>query len=149
MNFHQDKFRPPHYLLALLIVATALQLWLKPPKLIEATLPAVVLFFGGYFISKSAMMRFVRRETPVRHNEKPTALVTDGPFRYTRNPMYVGVEILLIGLALQAGSWPYLTLPAVMFFILNFIFIPWEERRMEELFKEEYLRYKQKVRRWI
>src|SRR5262245_61820857 len=130
MNLNQQHFRPPHYLIALLVIATALQLLLRPPKLIYALWPGVVLFFGGYAVVKIAFNLFGRRQTAVRHNEKPSALVTDGPFRYTRNPMYVGMEILLVGLALVAGSWPFLAIPVVMFLILNFIFIPWEEKLM-------------------
>jgi len=132
-----------------LVLATALQLLLKPARVIEARYLGAALLIGGFLFMLNAKRLFDRHKTPVRHSEKPSALVTGGPFRFTRNPMYIGVEVLLTGIGLFAGTWPYLCVPVVMFLILQFHFIPWEEKTMENLFKDEYINYKKSVRRWI
>ncbi|HLF18384.1 MAG TPA: isoprenylcysteine carboxylmethyltransferase family protein [Candidatus Omnitrophota bacterium] len=144
-----QKIRPPHYLLACLIMATLLQLYFKPARIIGPFWLGVILFAAGIVIVRSALNLFGKHQTPVRHSEQPAALVTGGLYRFTRNPMYVGMELLMLGLGFMAGTWAYLAIPVVMFLILQIIFIPWEEKRMEELFKEEYIKYRQKVRRWL
>jgi protein-S-isoprenylcysteine O-methyltransferase Ste14 len=75
--------------------------------------------------------------------------VLDGPFRFSRNPMYLGMVTLLIGVAIGLGSaTPWLVIPA-FFFLISKRFIAAEERKMEVEFGAEYLSYRSKVRRWI
>jgi protein-S-isoprenylcysteine O-methyltransferase Ste14 len=81
--------------------------------------------------------------------ERSTALVTDGLFRYTRNPMYLGLTLVLAGVALLLGSLgAWLPIP-VFVAIIQVNFIAGEERFLTELFGEEYLVYKQRTRRWL
>jgi protein-S-isoprenylcysteine O-methyltransferase Ste14 len=76
-------------------------------------------------------------------------LVTDGPFRYTRNPAYLAFAVIYVGIASVANAlWAILLLPATLFVIRRGV-IEREERYLEREFGEEYLSYKARVRRWV
>jgi protein-S-isoprenylcysteine O-methyltransferase Ste14 len=79
------------------------------------------------------------------------SLVTNGPFGYVRNPLYIGNMIMYAGAAVIANVWiPYLILGIVFYFAFQYYFIvKLEEQKLEELFKEEYLKYTQSVRRFL
>ena len=105
----------------------------------------------GLFVAldSSAMQRFRRAGTNVIPFRPTTAIVTSGPYRFTRNPMYVGMACLYAGLALAFGViWALAILPAVLLFIDRQV-IAREERYLEGKFGEEYLAYKRRVRRWV
>lgn len=78
-----------------------------------------------------------------------SALATSGPFKFSRNPMYLSMLIWLTGLALFLGSLSAFLFPILLFLMANFLIIPLEERSMEETFGERYREYKRNVRRWI
>jgi len=92
---------------------------------------------------------FMKYDTPVRHNEKPRHLVTEGIYRYSRNPMYVAGGLIFLGIATLLGTWPFFLAWAAMGLVLDQVFIPWEEKGMEQLFGEDYVNYKKSIRRWI
>jgi protein-S-isoprenylcysteine O-methyltransferase Ste14 len=97
----------------------------------------------------AAMVRFSRAETSMQAGTPVTALVTSGPYRFTRNPMYLGMAFLYAGLALALGViWALAFLPIVLI-VVDRIVIPPEERYLEAKFGDEYCDYKRRVRRWI
>jgi protein-S-isoprenylcysteine O-methyltransferase Ste14 len=75
--------------------------------------------------------------------------VTSGPFRFSRNPMYLGMLSWLIGLAVLLGSLIVFLFPILFFLLANFLVIPLEERDMKRIFKERFIEYKRRVRRWF
>jgi len=76
-------------------------------------------------------------------------LVTTGPFRLTRNPMYAGHVVVLVGVALRAGSWwPLLVAPLCMQATTRLVILP-EEEYLTRRIGEDYRRYQARVRRWI
>jgi protein-S-isoprenylcysteine O-methyltransferase Ste14 len=76
-------------------------------------------------------------------------LVTDGPFRYTRNPAYLSMAMIYAGISSLANAlWAMLLLPATLLVIQRGV-IEREERYLERKFGDEYLRYKAGVRRWV
>lgn len=79
----------------------------------------------------------------------PYKLVIDGPYRYSRNPIYMGVVLLTIGFGLIISSVTILFLSLVLLLVFRYSLIRWEERNLEEKFGEEYILYKKRVRRWI
>jgi protein-S-isoprenylcysteine O-methyltransferase Ste14 len=92
-----------------------------------------------------------RRLVPpsIRTDQPVPRLVTDGPFRYTRNPGYPGLTILYSEIAeLRNALWAILLLPVVVYVIQREV-IGREERYLERTFGEEYLAYKARVRRWV
>ena len=87
--------------------------------------------------------------TPIRTDRPVPRLVTDGPFRYTRNPGYLGLTMLYAGIAvLRNALWAILLLPLVLYVIQRQV-IGREERYLERTFGEEYLAYKSRGRRWV
>jgi len=76
-------------------------------------------------------------------------LVTRGPYRYTRNPMYVSLVILSLGIAFWVGSWPFFLAPIAVFATAKWIHIPFEEAKMRRQFGAEYDSYVRRVRRWV
>jgi protein-S-isoprenylcysteine O-methyltransferase Ste14 len=76
-------------------------------------------------------------------------LVTRGPYRYTRNPMYLSLVVLSLGIALWIGSWPFFLAPIAVFATANWIHIPFEEAKMRRQFEAEYDGYVRRVRRWV
>lgn len=109
----------------------------------------VILFTGGFILMARSRRLFQRCQTPIRPTEIPTVLVTDGPYRLTRNPMYLGFVIMLLGAAWGVGTLPMFFAPGAFFLIIRWIYIPYEEERMERIFGQGYLDYKRRVRRWL
>ena len=105
---------------------------------------------GGGFSLAGWFFRALRRAgTPVDPREPVSNLVTNGPFRYTRNPGYISMALIYAGISSLANAlWPILLLPVALLVIHRGV-IEREERYLERLFGEEYLSYKARVRRWI
>jgi protein-S-isoprenylcysteine O-methyltransferase Ste14 len=76
-------------------------------------------------------------------------LVTRGPFRFTRNPMYLGLVIATLGIAFWVGAWPMFLAPIAAFVTTNWVHIPFEEAKMRRQFGAEFDAYVSRVRRWI
>jgi protein-S-isoprenylcysteine O-methyltransferase Ste14 len=107
-------------------------------------LVALGLGLGGF-----AMASFLRARTSPIPVKPTTAIVETGPYRLTRNPMYVGLAALYLGITLWVDSlWPILFLPVVLFTIQRFV-IAREERYLEGKFGDQYRGYKARVRRWL
>ena len=107
----------------------------------------VVLMAVGLFIT--AVRTFHAAATPVPGNRPTTTIVRTGPYRFSRNPIYLAFSALQVGIALCVGSlWLLITLvPALV--LMSFWVIPREERYLEARFSSEYLSYKSSVRRWL
>ena len=113
----------------------------------------ISLFFVllGFFITFSSARNFKNKETTVNpiKPEEASQLVTDGFFKITRNPMYLGMLLFLLGLSIYNGLIVGLVfLPLFVGYITFFQIIP-EESAMIEIFGEDYKAYMKKVRRWI
>lgn len=98
----------------------------------------------------SLYLFFKKRTTPSPFSpKKASSLVITGLYKYTRNPMYVGLLVILIGYAIWLGSLsPFLLVPLFYWLITNMQITP-EEKILEEKFGQEYLDYKSRVRRWL
>ncbi|MGE0470542.1 MAG: isoprenylcysteine carboxylmethyltransferase family protein [Nitrospira sp.] len=117
--------------------------------ILRAPVVGGVLVALGFSFMMWARILFTSRQTTLFVGRPSTQLVCGGPFRFSRNPMYVGVVVSLVGLALWVGTWPlYLTVPVTVL-ILNFVYIPHEERLLHEVFGEQYRAYSKEVRRWL
>jgi protein-S-isoprenylcysteine O-methyltransferase Ste14 len=92
---------------------------------------------------------FRRAGTNIRPYLPSTQLVLSGPYRFTRNPMYLGMAGMLLGAAIYAGSLtPFIVIPAFMALIQERFILP-EEEKLEAAFGAQYLAYKARVRRWL
>ncbi len=79
----------------------------------------------------------------------PSVLVLNGPFQFSRNPVYLSVIMMAIGLAILLGSLILFIIPPIFFIVFQRFFIRWEEKKLEETFGEDYLEYKKRVKRWV
>jgi protein-S-isoprenylcysteine O-methyltransferase Ste14 len=103
----------------------------------------------GISFNLVADQAFHKAGTTVKPSEQPTVLVTDGLFRFSRNPMYFGFVLLLAGVAVLLGSLTsWLVVPAFGI-AMDRGFIAMEERRLEQTFGQAWTEYRKKVRRWL
>lgn len=114
------------------------------------TAPLGALLIGcGVLCAASAFLAMRRARTPVDPYSPTTAIVSKGSYRYSRNPLYLGLALLYIALAAIANMlWPLLLLPLVIGVMQRGV-ISREERYLENKFGGAYLQYKAKVRRWL
>lgn len=146
----------PPVIYAAAAILAALLAWFAPwPILPNGFAGWLIRGFGvllaalGAITGLSAEHRFKRAGTPVPPTRPTTALVTDGVYARTRNPMYLALTLILAGLGFAFGSlWFLLATPVAMFAVTK-LAIEREERYLAEKFGEPYLSYRARVRRWI
>jgi protein-S-isoprenylcysteine O-methyltransferase Ste14 len=108
-----------------------------------------VLLVAGVVLLASFNTLFQRTGTAVEPWKPTTAIVTSGPYRFTRNPAYLGMALVYLGIAVMSQAlWALVPLPFVLAVINNAV-IRREERYLERKFGQEYLDYKRTVRRWV
>jgi protein-S-isoprenylcysteine O-methyltransferase Ste14 len=145
------RILPLMWLALALVLVAALHRWgpaprlLAPPWIWAGIIPGV---FGSWMMVVSARS-FQKVGTGLVPFDEATVLVTDGFFRYTRNPMYLGMVLLLVGVAMLHGSATAF-LPVPLFaLIIHRNFILAEEDFMEQAFGGAYREYRERVRRWL
>jgi protein-S-isoprenylcysteine O-methyltransferase Ste14 len=109
----------------------------------------LALVAAGILLGVSAVGLFRRSDTTPEPWTSTTAIVTTGVYRYTRNPMYLGMALIYAGLAVVADSPLALVLLPVVLLIIQTQVIAREERYLAEKFGDAYLDYKRRVRRWL
>ena len=113
------------------------------------TVLAWTLTLACVALTVTSIGNFWRSRTSIVPVRPATALVIVGPYRFTRNPMYVGLALLTCGLALFMNTWwPILLLVPVLVVVRLFVIAP-EERYLRRRFGAEYEAYMRKVRRWV
>jgi protein-S-isoprenylcysteine O-methyltransferase Ste14 len=140
-----------------LIYAGALALGLVANKLYPmAFLPRAVsrvlglpLIFGGLTIGLLGFREMRRAETNVDPYKPATAIVTEGPYRFTRNPLYIGMTLVYSGITALFNAFPAAMLLPLALAVMRGGVIEREERYLERKFGDEYLAYKARVRRWL
>lgn len=150
MSFRK-KIIPPVYFFVTLLIMVALHYYL-PIKILNFPysihLGLILISLGFAFVLWSAFL-FGKAGTPIRPFQESTQLVKGGMYRITRNPMYLGLAVVLTGIAFLLGSVsPFVPIPFFIFLIHN-LFIVQEELMLEEHFGDEYIQYKLSVRRWL
>jgi protein-S-isoprenylcysteine O-methyltransferase Ste14 len=104
---------------------------------------------AGAALSMVADRDFKRRGTSVKPLGETTTLITDGAFRISRHPMYLGFVLVLLGLGMLLGSLLALLPVAAFAVFIDVVFIRFEERKMEAGFGAAWREYKRRVRRWL
>lgn len=143
--------RPPLVYLAAIVTGSVLEfaspLPFLPPPL--ATPLGRVLVVVAVVLFSYSVRTFRTAGTPVPGNKPTTVIVRTGPYRFSRNPIYVAFSLLQLGLAAWVDSlWLIVTLVAAVA-LMTTVVIPREERYLERRFGGEYLEYKASVRRWL
>ena len=151
LDHAQVKIHPPVLTLIHLIVAFVLS-WLIP---LPIQLPTFVSYIGivlvllGFGFAFSAILQFRAKQTTVNPHGSVSAIISEGPYRFSRNPIYVSFVCLLIGFPLIVKSLWGLILSPVLILLFNQLVIQYEEAYLEKKFGETYTSYKSRVRRWI
>ena len=127
-----------------------LPLPLYPARLLPIGQAVGLVFIGGSaLLMLSAVIVFVLARTTIVPFSAASTLVVRGPYRFTRNPMYVGLALAYLGAAIVlAFPWPLLFLPLPLALIQRVV-IPFEEARLRQIFGDDFERYCLEVRRWL
>src|SRR5215467_3068565 len=152
MRIEMLKLPPPIWALIYVLTGAAISWffgWPKLPGLPLAPL-GIPLVAISWILPVWAFVLFRREGTEI----DPTSLtnrrlVTGGPYQFTRNPMYLGLVILTLGVALWVGAWPMFIAPVAIFATANWVHIPFEEAKMRRQFGTTYEDYVERVRRWV
>ena len=156
-RWYEHKIPPPVIDLAIGVLMWVLaravpsaQLWPVEPLSI-ATLAGLCVAFAGGLVALAGALEFNRARTTVNplSPHRASALVTTGIYRFTRNPMYLGMLLVLVGWGVYLGNAAaWLALPLFVW-LLNNLQVKSEERILRERFREEYERYAERVGRWV
>jgi protein-S-isoprenylcysteine O-methyltransferase Ste14 len=140
----------PLWLLGLIVVVLLVDSSMQLPAIIQHRPAGIALIVAGFAFSAWARLAFKRNSAEIYPwSEAHSTLVTRGPFRFSRNPMYLGLLVIGLGAALVAGTWLMWIVPVLLFVLDNFVIVPFEERSMERAFGDAYRAYQASVRRWI
>jgi protein-S-isoprenylcysteine O-methyltransferase Ste14 len=109
----------------------------------------IALIVAGLALALVAARHFKQSGTPLKPFSRSTALVTAGPYRFTRNPMYLGLAVVLVGVALALESLtPFFVIPVFVAIITAAFIVP-EEAMLKERFGDAYTDFQGRVRRWL
>ena len=144
---------PPLIVLGFLAAAVVLEVIVPLPVLVTHSLArymaGAMLWASGFFIIAVGTRLFAAAGTNVPPTLPTTALVVDGIYRRTRNPLYLGMTLLFLGLGVAAGSLWAIGLVVPLLWVINVGVVKREERYLERKFGDAYRAYKARVRRWI
>lgn len=125
------------------------RLTIRPESAVVSMIAGGVLFAVGAVIAGWSLVLFRKARTTTVPGNTSAKLVTSGPYRFTRNPMYIGLTLAYMGEAgLLKQIWPVIVLPLILGY-LNWTVIPVEEARLKAVFQDEYEQYRSRVRRWV
>jgi protein-S-isoprenylcysteine O-methyltransferase Ste14 len=143
--------RPPFVYLFAIVAGVALD-FMQPLRFLPNELGAFIgipIVVAALVLFLLSVRRFKAAGTPVPGNRPTTAIVRSGPYRWSRNPIYLAFSVLQLGIACWLNSlWLLGTLAAALG-LMTWAVIPREERYLERKFGAEYLEYKANVRRWL
>jgi protein-S-isoprenylcysteine O-methyltransferase Ste14 len=142
---------PPVYLLASIIVMPGLHVLLPVARVLwfPWTLAGILPAVAGVALTLAGAFTFRRHRTTIKPFEVSSSLVRDGVFGYSRNPIYLGLILLLVGLALLLGSLTPFAVCVAFAVLLHYRFVRVEERMLADRFGTDWQDYSARVRRWL
>ena len=145
------KIKPPTYLFVAIIVAVILDFVLPMITLIPTPWTLLGLFplIAGILINLNAEGAFHQAKTAVCPFDASSVLVTEGPYRFTRNPMYLGFVLMLMGASILLGSLTPFGVALVFALLMDRLFIQMEEQKLAQTFGPAWEEYKSHTRRWL
>jgi len=149
---HADiKIHPPVLTIIHIVIAYVAE-WVIPiPFIVPNTLRAIgfALVVVGFLLGIAAFVEFRKARTTVDPHGSVKSIVTSGIYRFTRNPIYLGFLLMLIGIPLSSGTYWGLLLAPVLILNFNSLVIQHEEAYLEKKFGDVYTSFKSRVRRWL
>lgn len=145
------EMRPPRIALLLTMFAAAIHLAFHRKEPIRSFLPwtGTLIGIAGFCLMMWSWLIFKRQGLAICPLQNTAHVTNAGPYRFSRNPMYLGIFLMLLGLALVIGTLPFYCSAAGFFLVMHFVFCPYEERKLADAFGREYARYRDGVRRWL
>jgi protein-S-isoprenylcysteine O-methyltransferase Ste14 len=142
---------PPVYFLASLFIAIGLHYRAPVAVIISQpwNLAGIFVIVAGVGIVIHPALAFRTADTSIIPFRESSSLVREGMYRFSRNPMYLGMLTVLLGACAVLGSLSPFVVPFLFYLIIRHRFIRVEESMLEEKFGDEYLEFKRSVRRWI
>lgn len=141
---------PPAIALLMVLIAYVLNILFPGPVIYQSDALFVILLVLGVVIVGWSVLLFRRSRTTLNPNKKPDQLITSGPYRISRNPMYLGLLLFLLAFAFSKGELVFFVTPIVFYIVMDNIVIPFEEKMIAETIGEKkYVIFTQKVRRWL
>ncbi|MGI9429038.1 MAG: methyltransferase family protein [Bythopirellula sp.] len=142
---------PPHVLLVAILLSLALDRWLPLVRLWGSPggYVGAAIIACGFLVNIYCALQFRRHQTTIIPFRESSALLTEGLYRYTRNPIYVSMVVVLLGFAIAWGSLSPWIVPPLFAWIITKRFVRYEEAMLLDAFGEEYHDYCRRVRRWI
>ncbi len=152
-NFFKGSIPPPVIFFALISIAFIAQ-WLFPLSLMFhkwsiRLIIGIPLFVLSGLIAISALIVMKKNKTAINYNNPTTKFIVEGAFRFTRNPLYLSLLLVMASIVVIANSAWHLIASILLFLLFNFGVVAREEQYLENCFGKEYIKYKNKVRRWI
>ncbi len=147
----KTKIPPPIIALVMIAIIYLSSLIIEPITFNYQTLISILVVVIGLAYAIPSFRLFAKYKTTISPftPSETSALVTDGMYRYSRNPMYLGLVFLTIAATIFFGTWLGVVIVVAFIFLLNFLQIIPEEEALLDIFGEEYVEYQKKVRRWI
>ena len=144
-------FRPPRIAVGLLVAAALIDGWLDWPQLVDWPWRGVgaVAVLGGLVLTLWSLRLFDDADTTHHPYGRPASFIRGGPYRFSRNPMYLGVTIFVLGVGVLVGTLALTFCWLVFAWIIDLRFIPREERALVTQFGDDYEEYRSQVRRWL
>ena len=147
----KTKIPPPILALLMIVIVYFSSLIIEPFTFSYQIVLSVFIVAIGLAYAIPSFRLFAKHKTTISPftPSETTALVTVGMYRYSRNPMYLGLVLLNIAATIFFGTWLGIIIVATFIFLINLLQIIPEEEALLDIFGEEYIDYKKKVRRWI
>jgi Putative protein-S-isoprenylcysteine methyltransferase len=157
MNEEQDRpginpmVHPPIIVLMFIVIAYFLgrfaPLPFVPPMILRNI--GLILTFVGFLLGVSALLEFRKARTTLDPHGSARQLVTSGIYRFTRNPIYLGFLLMVIGLPLNSGLYWGIVMAPLYMLMMSRLVIEREEAYLQKKFKDQYINYRSRVRRWL
>lgn len=146
-----SKILPPTYFWILFFLSIGMHFLFPVKQMIYVP----YAYFGFVLITVGILLNIwpdsllKKEKTTVKPHETPSNLITAGPFRISRHPMYLGMDMILLDLSIFLGSLITFVFPISFIILMELMFIPFEEQNLERIFGKKYFEYNKKIRRWI
>ena len=145
------SYKPPRIAMVLMTISIGLWYFSPPQTLlyIPYKLIAGISIVFGFTVMTWAWLQFRKSDTAVCPTSITSRIVTDGAYKYSQNPMYLGMLFMLTGASFLMGTMPSMFAPMGFFIIIDKVFIPYEEEKLLSDFGDVYFNYQVGTGRWI
>jgi len=145
------SYKPPRIAIALMAISIGLSYFSPPETLLHMPykLIAGASIVFGFAVMTWAWLQFRKSDTAVCPTSITSRIVTNGAYRYSQNPMYLGMLFMLTGVSFLMGTMPSMFAPIGFYIIIDRVFIPHEEEKLLSDFGDVYSRYQMITRRWL